>query len=123
MADLGYIDALSNGIPDLTTRQIFKLAMRYVITNLHLGHPDNHTRAANFQWYFQTATSAANSTTEFSFAHGLQTAPYLAIPVLDLQTAGSVAGGFQVSRVADTKRVYLKPLAGSTNASCLFLVE
>ena len=123
MADLGYLDALAQGIPDLTTRQIFKLAMRYVVTNLHLGHPDQHARAANMQWYFQRSTSASDSTTEFSFEHGLQTAPYLAIPVLDLQTAGSVAGGFQVSRVADTKRVYLKPTAGSTNAACLFLVE
>jgi len=90
---------------------------------VQLGHPDQHTRAGNFQWYFQTSTSAAASTTEFSFAHGLQATPHLAWPILDLSQPGCVAGGFVVSKAADSKRVYLKPVAGSTNAPCLFLVE
>lgn len=111
-----------SGIPDATTKRILKQAFEHVLDNMSFGEPEHQTRAKNFQAYFQSSTTAA-STGEFSIAHGLAVAPTLAIPVLDLQQAGAQIVPLQVSRVADSKRIYLKTSAGSTGAAFTLLVE
>jgi hypothetical protein len=122
MADLGYVRSLLGGIKDAGDKKILVQVFEHVLGNIRLGVPDHQTRATNLQAYWQQSTSASD-TSEFTIAHGLGAAPHFAIPVLDLAQPGAKAGGFEVSRAADSKRVYLKPLAGSTNAPVTFLVE
>ena len=122
MADVGYVTALLGGIPDEKTRRILVAVMDHVLNNLRLGVPDHQARATNLQAYWEQSTSASD-TTEFSIVHGLPATPHWAIPLLDLSQAGAKAGGFQVSKAADVKRIYLKAEAGSTNAPVTFLVE
>ena len=122
MADLGYLRALLNGIQDDTTRRILLTAFEHVLTNIRIGAPDSHVRATNLQLYFQASTTASD-TGEFSIAHGLPSAPHLAIPVLDLRQPGAKLAPLTVTRAADERRVYLKTDAGSTNVPMCVLVE
>lgn len=95
-------------------------SFRYLFDNLRFGVPEHQARAENFQTYFEESTTAT-STAEFSFTHGLPTAPKLAIPILDLQQQGAQLVPLEVSRVADSKRVYLK--STSTSARVMLLIE
>lgn len=122
MADLGYVKTLIRGIADEKTRNVLDQVFTHILSNIRLGVPEHQTRATNLQAYWQQSTSASD-TSEFSIPHGFATAPSWAIPVLDLSQPGSKAGGFEVSRAADGRRVYLKAQAGSTNAPITLLVE
>lgn len=120
MADLGYLKGLIRGIPDAKTRVVMEQVVTHIVENLRFGVPDHQSRAENFQLYFQESTTAP-STSEASFTHGLTSAPKLAIPVLDLQQPGSQLVPLEVTRVADTRRVYLK--STSTSARFMVLIE
>jgi hypothetical protein len=122
MADLGYVKTILRGVKDEQTRNVLDQIFTHLMGNIRLGVPEHQTRATNMQAYWQQSTSASD-TSVFTIAHGLQSAPHWAIPVLDLSQPGSKAGGFEVARAADSKRVYLKAQAGSTNAPVTFLVE
>lgn len=122
MADIGYVRAQLGGIQDAATKRILVTVFEHILGNLRVGVPDHQTRAENLQAYFEESTTAA-STGEFSYAHGLATAPKLAIPVLDLNQPGSRLVPLEVTRVADTRRIYLKTDAGSTAARFTLLVE
>lgn len=122
MADPGAVKALLNGIADATTKRILIQVHDYELTNLRFGEPDHQARAENFQLYFLQSTTASD-TGEFSIQHGLNATPKLAIPVLDLQAAGAKFPQLEVSRAADSRRIYLKAAAGSTNAAFTLLVE
>ena len=120
MADIGYVNATLRQIPDETTRRALQTIFEHILSNLRFGVPEHHERATNLQTYFQTSTTAA-STGEFSIAHGLPSAPHLAIPVLDLSQPGATLVPLEVSRAADGKRLYLK--STSTSAPVWLLVE
>lgn len=122
MADIGYIRSLLIGIKDEDTRRILTTAFEHVLGNLREGAPKHQTRSENFQRYWERSTTASD-TSEFSVAHGLVAAPKYAIPVLDLNQAGAKIVPLEVSRVADTRRIYLKTTTGSTNAPILLLIE
>lgn len=113
---------LVRGIPDAQTRVVMEKVVTHIVQNIRLGVPEHQARAVNTQQYWQQSTTASD-TSEFSIAHGLPSSPRYAIPVLELDRVGSKAGGLTVSRVADTRRVYLKADAGSTNAPITLLVE
>jgi hypothetical protein len=107
MADPGYVKTLANTLaPDV--RRVLGLIGEYILGNLKLGRPTHQTRATNLQAYHLTGTTHAVANTEFSIVHGLNTAPYLLVPVLDLQTVGAKTVDLTVSRAADANRVYLK---------------
>lgn len=122
MADLGFVKATLRGIPDERTRTRLETVFTHILQNLRFGAPDHQTRAENFQIYFMQSTTA-QSTGEFSIAHGLPTTPRYAIPILKLDQVGAKAGGLTVSRAADTARFYLKADAGSTNVPITLLIE
>jgi hypothetical protein len=121
MADVGGLRRLVLGIPDPTTRSIMVQFVEQAFGNLTFGavDPDNR-KATNFQMYHQPSTTAG-STGEFSIVHGMDRAPQLAIPVLDLSQVGAKIVRLEVVRVADSRRIYLK--SDSTSAIFSLLVE
>jgi hypothetical protein len=121
MADIGLIRAQLTGIADEKTRRILITVFEYLLGTVAFGEPDHQARATNFQMYYENSTTASTAATEFSIAHGLSDAPHLAIPVLDLTAAGSQWVPLTVSRVADSKRIYLT--SSSTRAPIALLVE
>lgn len=122
MADVGYVRSQLGGIQDATTKRILTNIFEHVLGNIRIGVPEHQTRAENLQAYFEESTTPA-STGEFTFAHGLAAAPKLAIPVLDLNQPGAQLVPLEVTRSADSKRLYLKTSAGSTSARFMLLIE
>lgn len=122
MADIGFIRGQLAGLSNARDRDILTKVFDHVLGNYRLGVPEHQVRAVNGQQYWEESTTAT-STGEFSFAHGLSAIPSYGIPVLDLSKVGSKAGFLAVTRAADSKRVYLRADAGSTNAPITLLVE
>ena len=121
MADIGFIRGQLGGIQDEPTRRVLLSIFEYIVNNITVGQVDHQARAKNFQAYFETSTSASTASQEWSFSHGMGVTPHLAIPVLDLRSAGSQLIPLTVSRVADSQRVYLK--STSTSAPFALLIE
>lgn len=123
MADEGYISGLLSGVQDARLRSILEDCFRHLLREQRFGEPTNRSKATNFGAYYQGSTTGA-STSEFSFLHGIAgVSPRLAIPCLDLNRPGSRLVDLEVSRAADSKRLYLKAAAGSTSAPFILLVE
>lgn len=123
MADIGYVRRALLGIPDATTRSVLLTIFEHVMGNLTVGAVDpSNKKATNFQMYHQPSTTAT-STSEFSIVHGMDRTPQIAIPVLDLSQPGAKIVLLEASRAADSRRIYLRAAAGSTNAPFSLLVE
>jgi hypothetical protein len=123
VADIGAIRSILGGIQDAVTRRILIEAFDEVVgskSGITLGAPDHQRKATNFRGKFEVSTTAT-STGEFSIKHGLETAPTIAIPVLDLGQPGAQLVPLHVTRAADGQRVYLK--STSTSARVTLLVE
>lgn len=121
MADKGFIRTLTAAIPDQTTRRVTQQAFEHVLDNLRLGVPEHQTRAVNSQQYWLVGTTSSVASQEFSIAHGLQTTPRYAIPVLDVSQPGAKVVPLEVARAADARRLYLK--STSTSAAITLLIE
>jgi len=106
VAESSYVESILGGIA-ADVRRAVAGAFEYVLANLRLGPFDAGTRAQNFQWYWLTGTTSSNANTEFSIAHGLGRAPYLAMPVLPLNAVNGQMVSLQVTRAADASRIYL----------------
>lgn len=122
MADIGALRDMLKGIPDVTTRGIMIRFAEYLAGNLTFGAIDpDSPKAKNFQSYHVTSTTAAASTSEFTIAHGMDRAPQIAFLTLDLSQPGAKIVPIEVTRAADSRRLYLR----STSTGCLvsFLVE
>jgi hypothetical protein len=115
MSVKGYIDTLLNAL-DVNLRYPIRSAFYYEHDNWKIG---SGVRAENAQWYIKTGITSSVANTEFSFAHGLGSAPKWLIPVLDLQSVNSQIVPLQVSRAADASRVYLKSTSTSAGFTCL----
>lgn len=123
MADIGALRRIALSIPDPVLKAIMVQYTEQAFGNLTFGAVDPaNKKATNFQMYHQPSTTAA-STGEFTIAHGMDRAPNIAIPVLDLSQPGAKIVPIEVSRAADSRRIYLKAPAGSTNALFSLLVE
>lgn len=120
MADIGFVRSQLGGIRDAATRRVLTTIFEHVLGNIRIGAPEHQTRAENLQAYWENSTTASD-TGEFSFAHGLPTTPHYAIPVLELDKPGAKLVNLEVSRAADSRRIYLK--SQSTSAPILLLVE
>ena len=106
---------------DADLKKVFIRIFDYVLNNLRVGRPEANTRSENLQAYFVTGTTPSVANREFSIVHGLTQPPYVAIPVLDLQTAGTQIPRLTVSKAADANRVYLK--SPDVNAPITLLIE
>lgn len=119
MADIGYISSELGSMPAEQKRAL-ESAFRYTLNNFSFGAVEHQTRATNFQMYYLTATTPPDVLTEFTIAHGLQSAPSVLLPVLSLNAVNAQIVPLQVSRAADDKRVYLR--SSSTSAAIAVLV-
>lgn len=106
MANPEYVASQLGGVESGLKRALIDV-FRYVLGNLRIGRPTHQARSENVQAYFLTGRTAAVAGEEFSIAHGLGTAPYLAIPVLDLQSVNAEIVPLGVPRAADGSRIYL----------------
>jgi hypothetical protein len=122
VADLSYVKALTRGITDEKTRSVLDQIFTHILSNIRIGVPEHQTRAVNLQCYFEASTTASD-TGVFTIAHGLPSPPHYAIPILELDQVGSKAGFLTVAQAADSKRIYLRADAGSTNVPVMLLVE
>lgn len=120
MANPDYIIAQLGGL-DPGTKKTLGDVFRYVLGNLRIGRPANQTRTENTQLYYLTGTTASVANTEFSIPHGLGSAPYVLLPVLDLQAVNARVVPLTVTRAADAVRVYLS--SSETNAPITVAVE
>jgi hypothetical protein len=104
MAVFGYVQTLINAL-DAAVRVPVGNAFEYTLRELSLGA---NAKADNFNWYKVSGTTHATANTEFSVVHGMDHAPTKLIPMLKLDSTGGALVALTVSRVADSKRIYLK---------------
>ena len=121
MASLGQVESLFGGLEQALRRTMVEV-FRAFLPNLRLGRIEHQTKSENFQAYYVVSTTAP-STSEFSVEHGMGVTPYAAVPCLALDSSGGRLVDLEVSRVADSQRVYLKAAAGSTNQLFGLLLE
>jgi len=107
VADLGSLEAELNGLP-VEIRATFLRIFRAVLKDMRFGHPkgEQPDPMLNFGGGFFHGTTPASPGDEFTIAHGFGRVPYLAFPVLMLDTVGSSVVPVTVSRAADNKRLY-----------------
>lgn len=117
MSDRGYVGTLLNTLDPAIKTPLVR-AFEHVMDLFKLG---SGTKATNAAWYRLTATTPSTANTEFSIVHGLDVAPALLIPVLDLGSTGNAVVPLTVTRVPDAKRVYLA--SSSTSAAITVYVE
>ena len=122
MADLGSIERELNALPP-DVRIVFTRIFRALVRDIRLGHstgtpPDPST---NMGAAFYSATTPAVANTEFTVAHQFGRVPYLAVPVLRLDTVGSQLARLAVNRAADATRLYLT--CPDTSVPVTLLVE
>lgn len=122
MADVGAARKIVQSIPDPATRSAMLQLVEYMFTNFTFGAPGDrdNRKATNFRLYHVSSTTAT-STGQFDIAHGMESIPHLAIPVLDLAQPGATLVPVEVVRAADRGRLYLK--STSTSARVAFLLE
>lgn len=113
----GYVSTLLNSLP-ADIKPPLQAIFDYLQDNWRLG---SGVRAANAQWYRSTFTTSSNANQEFSFSHGLDSAPTWLIPIVDLTSVGSQLVPLTVSRAPDANRVYLT--SSSTSATVTVYLE
>ena len=120
MANASYVESLCGSLTR-ETRLALKQVFTYVLGNLRFGPVAHQTRSENFQAYYLTGTTPSTANKEFTLAHGLGRTPYVVLPVLALDQVTSATVNLQVSRAADSQRIYLT--SPSTSAVVNVLVE
>ncbi len=107
MSDLGSVESEINSLP-VELRPTFLRIFRSILKDMRFGHPNGSGTdpCLNFGAGFFHGTTPSSPGDEFTIAHGFGRTPYLASPVLLLDTVGSSMVPLTVSRVADDKRVY-----------------
>jgi hypothetical protein len=123
LADIGYVRSQVNAIQDAATRRILTNVFEHILGNIRFGEPQHMRRAENLQAYFYASTTASDTATIISIAHGLGVTPNLAIPIIDVRQVGAKLPALEVARAADNQRVYFKAEAGSTSAAFKLLIE
>jgi hypothetical protein len=103
VASKGYVEAILNSLP-ADERKALALAFGHVLDDWQLG---TGQKAQNARWYRYDATTSATPDEEFSIVHGLGRPPATLIPVLDIGVVNAKTVRLQVTRAADSQRVYL----------------
>ncbi len=117
MAAFGNIDRILNAL-DASIRPTLSAAFEYLCREIAIG---DNTKAENFSWYRVSGTTHATANTEFSIAHGMDHAPSKLIPIVQLDSTGGALVPLVVSRISDSKRIYLK--SSSTGAAFVAYLE
>ena len=116
-----YVEALLGGV-DTNLKRVLVEAFRYALPNTKFGPVAHQTKSESFPAFYVVSTTASD-TGEFSIVHGLGRTPYLAVPILPLESSLVTLPILRVTRPADGQRVYLKCDAGSTNVPFALLLE
>jgi len=106
MASLSRAKSLLAGIEPNLYRQLSSV-LDTILSSLSFGQPTSGESAGNHAAVYLSGTTHATPSTEFTIAHGLPNAPYLAIPVLPLGEEGAKMVPLTVTRVADGDFIYL----------------
>lgn len=116
--DLGYAEAEIRSLPEALRPAMLRL-FRALLRDLRFGHPsgDALDPAMNFGGAFLHGTTPAIVGTELTLPHSFGRTPYLAMPVLLLDAVGSRVVPLTVSRVADSKRIYVTSTIASAPIS------
>ena len=118
MATSQYAEALLGGLPADIKRALTEL-FRYVLPNGRFGPVDHQVKSESFQAYYVNSTTSSTVNDEFTIVHGLGRAPYLLVPVLPLDVVGAKTVRLEVTRAADSQRIYLKSPEASAPISVL----
>lgn len=111
MAAPGYVQSIINALPQ-ELRSPLTTIFDYVMREYTLG---DSVKAENFAWFRIEGTTHTTPSAEFSVEHGMDHAPSKLIPILPLDVTNAMLVPLQVSRLADSRRVYLKSsVAGVT---------
>jgi hypothetical protein len=113
MATLAAIESELGGIPSDQRRSLLNAFKEIVKNGIRFGRPGDAEPTENFSGHFYAAETSSVSGREFIVPHSLGRAPYLAIPILDLQTVGSQSVALEVTRAADATNVYLSSASTS----------
>lgn len=107
MADLGFLEGEIKALPEAMRASMLRI-VRHLAKEMRYGHPngDQPDPALNFGGAFFHGTTPDTPGDEFTIAHGFGRTPYLALPILVLDTVGSELVPLTVSRAADDKRLY-----------------
>lgn len=117
MADIGAVRGYLGGLPDSLKKTLGDV-FTYVLPNLRVGLPGHQKPAENMAWIQLDGLTPSTALTEFSIAHGLQTAPRVIFPCLDVTSSGTQMIPLICSRAADSRRLYFR----STSTSASFTV-
>lgn len=122
MSDLGFLEREIYSLPAAIRPTMLRI-LTHLSKNLRFGHPRQvqPDPCVNFGAGFFTGTTPATPGDEFSIAHGFGRVPYLAVPVLALDTVGASIVPLTVTRAADDKRIYLSSSVAS--APMVLVVE
>jgi hypothetical protein len=120
VADLGNVTREINAMPAELRPMLLRI-FQAILKDLRFGHPggEQPDPCMNFGAGFFHGTTPSVALTEFSIAHGFGRTPYLAMPVLRLDTVGSRTVPLEVTRDADDKRIYLKSTIASAPVSLI----
>jgi hypothetical protein len=92
-----------------------------LVPNLRFGPVTHQRKSENFLSYYVSSTTSSTANDEFSIQHGLGRTPYLAVPVLPLDSSNAKTVRLEVTRPADAYRVYLR--SPETSAKVTLLIE
>lgn len=124
MANSGLVQSYLSAVPSAQRTPLLQ-AFLEILQNFTAGRPEPGVtqveRACNLRWYPLSFVTNAVANREVAIPHGLPTAPYLVIPVLDPTEVGGQLVPLTVTRVADDRFVYLS--SPDTNATVTIFVE
>jgi hypothetical protein len=122
MADLGFFESEIRTLPEALRPTLLRL-FRALLKDIRFGHPTGEAAdpLLNLAGAFLHATTPAIASTELAIRHNFGRTPYLALPVLRLDSVGSSIVSLTVSRAADDKRIYVT--SPVTNAPISLAVE
>ena len=120
MSDLGYVTREVSSLPR-ELRPALTRIFQSIVKEGRFGHPADSEPSQNFAGAFYEFTTPATPGDTFTIAHQFGRAPYLAIPVLALDTVNAVVVPLTVQRAADEKRIYLT--SSEASATGLLYVE
>lgn len=120
MAALGGLEPIVGGL-EASTRKVMVELLRAMVPFLRFG-PLDTAKAENFNG-FNVSSTTASSTGEFTVEHGMGRTPFRAMPAMNLSQVGSGLVPLEVTRAADSRRLYLKTESGYTNRPFSLYVE
>lgn len=107
MAHVGGLLAIIGSLPADSKRVMTEL-INAAFPNLRGGPIEHQRKLENFQRYYVNSTTNSTANDEFTVVHGMGRAPFACRQVLPLDQIGSKEVRLEVTRAADSVRVYLR---------------